>query len=62
MQFLAENNIVHRDLATRNILIDSLITNHERLKIADYGLSHILGDNKKYYIIKTVDRCIPVKW
>lgn len=57
MQYLCSCNVVHRDLAARNILI----TEDNRLKIADFGLAQYVN-NKGYYIIVTQTRELPIKW
>ncbi|XP_065213189.1 ephrin type-A receptor 4a-like [Planococcus citri] len=44
MEYLAENGIVHRDLACRNCLVDSAFT----IKIADFGLSGYADENGIY--------------
>jgi serine/threonine protein kinase len=53
--FLHENNIVHRDLATRNILLT------ERLvpKVSDFGMSRMLGDEKYNYSLVDMG---PIRW
>jgi serine/threonine protein kinase len=53
--FLHENNIVHRDLATRNILLT------ERLvpKVSDFGMSRMLGDEKYNYSMVEMG---PIRW
>jgi serine/threonine protein kinase len=53
--FLHENNIVHRDLATRNILLT------ERLvpKVSDFGMSRMLGDEKYNYSLIDMG---PIRW
>ncbi len=49
MKYLHEKNIIHRDLALRNILIMSKTV----CKISDFGLSRVLGENS-YYQVKTI--------
>lgn len=56
MTYLASLEFVHRDLATRNILLDSKM----KCKISDFGLSrHFLKDDHYY---KSQGGQIPVKW
>ncbi|XP_076803502.1 tyrosine-protein kinase SYK-like [Clavelina lepadiformis] len=45
MAYLAHQNVVHRDLASRNIL---LVT-EMYIKISDFGMSRILQDSENYY-------------
>uniref|UniRef100_A0A914URL9 Protein kinase domain-containing protein n=1 Tax=Plectus sambesii TaxID=2011161 RepID=A0A914URL9_9BILA len=47
MQFLAAMNVIHRDIAVRNVLLKSDFT----LKVADFGLSRKLkeNDDNSYY-------------
>ncbi len=47
MSYLHEKNIIHRDLALRNILIMSKTI----CKISDFGLSRVLGENAYYQVI-----------
>ncbi|XP_029469585.1 tyrosine-protein kinase JAK3 [Rhinatrema bivittatum] len=47
MQYLGEKRYVHRDLATRNILVEN--SNH--VKIGDFGLAKILPQDKEYYVV-----------
>ena len=54
--FLAARNIIHRDLAARNILVKSA----NEVKIADFGLSHIIKEDG-FYNLKS-NRPIPIKW
>lgn len=56
MEYLGEKKIVHRDLATRNILV----ANENHVKISDFGLAQVMGSNN-YYILKT-SRELPIKW
>ncbi|CAF1161882.1 unnamed protein product [Rotaria sp. Silwood1] len=56
MNYLHEKNIIHRDLALRNILIMSKTV----CKISDFGLSRVLGDNRYYQIGQ--NRRLPSIW
>lgn len=56
MVFLSERKFVHRDLATRNCLIDDNMT----VKIADFGLSHKIY-LQDYYKGDASD-AIPIRW
>lgn len=60
MRFLAANNLMHCDLATRNIL---LVDNGNKIKIADFGLS-IRGNNGVQYLNSLPDhlRYRPWRW
>ncbi|XP_056404325.1 tyrosine-protein kinase Srms-like [Hyla sarda] len=55
MEYLEKKHVVHRDLATRNVLVgENLIC-----KIADFGLARILKDD--CYSPEN-NRSIPIKW
>lgn len=56
MLYLSEQKFVHRDLATRNCLIDDNMT----VKIADFGLSHKIY-MQDYYKGDERD-AIPIRW
>uniref|UniRef100_A0A8C7Z4V4 Tyrosine-protein kinase n=1 Tax=Oryzias sinensis TaxID=183150 RepID=A0A8C7Z4V4_9TELE len=45
MDYLATKRYIHRDLATRNILVESEM----RVKIGDFGLTKVLPQDKDYY-------------
>ena len=53
-EYLASLNIVHRDLACRNILIGD----DKKLKITDFGMSR---EVEEVYVKKTKGR-LPLKW
>uniref|UniRef100_T1JA98 receptor protein-tyrosine kinase n=1 Tax=Strigamia maritima TaxID=126957 RepID=T1JA98_STRMM len=56
MEYLASRNLIHRDLATRNILL----ADQNTIKISDFGLTKDCY-NKAYYR-KKGDAPLPVKW
>ena len=56
MQYLTSKNFVHRDLASRNILVGADF----HVKIADFGMSRSLYDSH-YYIIKG-HAILPIRW
>ena len=56
MKYLATNNYVHRDLATRNCLVNE----DYDVKIADFGMSRNLYDSH-YYVIKG-QAVLPIRW
>ena len=62
MEYLAKNNVMHGDLATRNVLLDeSLIQgSHPVAKITDFGLSKKIYDDTNY--LKEARLYVPWKW
>ena len=58
VEYLADKNIVHRDISARNCLVGKNLT----VKLADFGLSRGTGDaaGKNYY--KKDGGMVPVKW
>ena len=48
--------MVHRDLATRNVLVGERYT----MKIADFGLARDVGETDEY--VKVTVGKLPVKW
>ena len=56
LAYLATLKFVHRDIATRNCLIDSNFV----VKIADFGMSRELSTD--YYTIGSASACLPVRW
>jgi len=59
MSFLEKKRILHRDLAARNVLVTTRDGKYHA-KIADFGLTRALGNDKDYY--SATDPRIPVKW
>ena len=55
---LGDAEIVHRDLAARNILVDENLL----VKVADYGLSRDVDDDKNYYRITSYHANLPLRW
>ncbi|XP_071946039.1 uncharacterized protein [Antedon mediterranea] len=59
MEYLHSKNVIHRDLATRNILVFS----KDKVKISDFGLSRALGVGKNYYQTNyNVNLKLPLAW
>jgi serine/threonine protein kinase len=52
LNFLHGCNIIHLDLKPENILMDATMTP----KIADFGLSRLLGEQKSYTVASTSNR------
>jgi len=59
MSFLEKKRILHRDLAARNVLVTTRDGKYHA-KIADFGLTRALGNDKDYY--SASDPRIAVKW
>nr|XP_019938074.1 PREDICTED: tyrosine-protein kinase JAK2-like [Paralichthys olivaceus] len=57
MNYLATNRYIHRDLATRNILVESEM----RVKIGDFGLTKVLPQDKEYYTVREPGES-PIFW
>lgn len=56
MEYLESKNVVHADLATRNVLL----TDDKSAKITDFGLSRRLYNYQNY--IKTHQEPLPWRW
>ena len=57
LDYLSKEKFVHRDIATRNCLVDSQFV----CKIADFGLSRdVYGSD--YYKVGGKSACLPVRW
>lgn len=57
MGALGQHHIIHRDLAARNVLVGE----RNVCKVADYGLSRELTDDKTYYRLKS-GLGVPLRW
>lgn len=57
MEYLASKRYIHRDLATRNVLVESEL----RVKIGDFGLTKVLPQDKEYYMVKEPGES-PIFW
>ncbi|XP_030049659.1 tyrosine-protein kinase JAK2 [Microcaecilia unicolor] len=57
MEYLTVKRYIHRDLATRNILVE----NENRVKIGDFGLTKVLPQDKEYYKVKEPGES-PIFW
>ncbi|KAM6975274.1 LOW QUALITY PROTEIN: tyrosine-protein kinase JAK2a [Tautogolabrus adspersus] len=57
MDYLAVQRYIHRDLATRNILVES----ETRVKIGDFGLTKVLPQDKEYYTVREPGES-PIFW
>uniref|UniRef100_A0AAQ4S657 non-specific protein-tyrosine kinase n=1 Tax=Gasterosteus aculeatus aculeatus TaxID=481459 RepID=A0AAQ4S657_GASAC len=57
MDYLATKRYIHRDLATRNILVES----ETRVKIGDFGLTKVLPQDKEYYTVREPGES-PIFW
>jgi serine/threonine protein kinase len=56
--YLEQNNIIHRDLALRNLLV-SKVNDKFTVKVSDFGMSRSV---EKGYYQSTEKHSIPVKW
>ncbi|XP_075065248.1 tyrosine-protein kinase JAK2 isoform X1 [Mixophyes fleayi] len=57
MEYLTIKRYIHRDLATRNVLVE----NENRVKIGDFGLTKVLPQDKEYYKVKEPGES-PIFW
>ncbi|XP_063003281.1 tyrosine-protein kinase JAK3 [Elgaria multicarinata webbii] len=57
MEYLGSQRYIHRDLATRNILVE----NEKHVKIGDFGLAKILPQGKDYYVVREPGQS-PIFW
>ncbi|XP_061870833.1 tyrosine-protein kinase JAK3 isoform X5 [Colius striatus] len=57
MEYLGAQRCVHRDLASRNILVES----ESHVKIGDFGLAKLLPQDKDYYVVREPGQS-PIFW
>ncbi|XP_067416093.1 tyrosine-protein kinase JAK3 [Emydura macquarii macquarii] len=57
MEYLGSQRYVHRDLASRNVLVES----ETHVKIGDFGLAKLLPQDKEYYVVREPGQS-PVFW
>ena len=57
LDYLSKNRFVHRDIASRNCLVDSQFV----CKISDFGLSRDVYQSD-YYKVGSKSACLPVRW
>ena len=60
MEYLASKNVIHRDLACRNILVD-VLPYFTLLKLADFGLARELNEGD-YYSTSDTNKPVPIRW
>uniref|UniRef100_A0A914VZJ9 Protein kinase domain-containing protein n=1 Tax=Plectus sambesii TaxID=2011161 RepID=A0A914VZJ9_9BILA len=58
MQFLTAMNVMHRDIAVRNVLLKLDYT----LKVADFGLSRKLKENDDAYYVGNMGTALPIRY
>ena len=47
LQAVHSHNVLHRDLKTQNILLDSKTSDRKVVKIGDFGISKVLSSKSK---------------
>jgi len=60
MIYLSQNNVIHRDLAIRNILLDYKDRGYVA-KVGDFGLSRIETSKNYYYGAEEKEKELPWK-
>uniref|UniRef100_A0A914WT89 Protein kinase domain-containing protein n=1 Tax=Plectus sambesii TaxID=2011161 RepID=A0A914WT89_9BILA len=58
LQFLATMNVLHRDIAVRNVLLKLDFT----VKVSDFGLSRKLRECNDAYFIKNNETALPIRY
>ena len=61
MIYLSEKNIIHRDIAIRNCLLEKK-GNEFIVKISDFGLSRMINSEKYYNLKEGNQKELPWKW
>lgn len=56
MVYLSDRRLVHRDIATRNCLVNALM----QVKISDFGLARYLGQED--YYVGSKNEKVPIRW
>ncbi|XGW10093.1 hypothetical protein V3C99_011955 [Haemonchus contortus] len=57
LEYLHENDCLHRDVAARNCLVHK-----GEVKISDFGLSRELSNRAKKYKLKDMKQRLPIRW
>ncbi|WKX96219.1 hypothetical protein Q1695_012570 [Nippostrongylus brasiliensis] len=57
LDYLHENNCLHRDVAARNCLVNDC-----EVKLSDFGLSRELSNRAKKYRMKDMHQRLPIRW
>lgn len=57
MVYLSDKRLVHRDVATRNCLVNAVM----QVKISDFGMARYLGEEEDFFIGSKEER-LPVRW
>ncbi|KAK6732684.1 hypothetical protein RB195_016825 [Necator americanus] len=58
LEYLHENDCLHRDVAARNCLVET----DGEVKLSDFGLSRELSNRAKKYRMKDMRQRLPIRW
>lgn len=58
MDHISAKNIIHRDLATRNILVQNI----HHVKITDFGLARVMPKEEDSYKVRSKNKALPMNW
>jgi serine/threonine protein kinase len=61
MKYLSDLKIIHRDLASRNLLLANKSNGGYNVKICDFGLSKRIHDETYYYSLPS-KTSHPIRW